>query len=318
MVAAHPALDLSGLLREEVGRVGEVGEAVSGFDELLTVLRETPPTPGWRPPSVGWKGISQEVLDEAGVEVLDDGRGVVLPFRLPDGTTLYSKHVAITGESWYSPPPREVGSFIPFGLDSIPWANLHPDDVLVLAEGESDALAARQHLAELDGHRVHVLACPGAKVFRPEWRQFVQRFATVYVAFDGDHAGVEGAWKVKRQCRWVRICRLPAERDLRELLQTDGPEALLPFLDEADHGAALDALLRPLSDEQYRSLGLDPARIHAAELRLDHQRKKETMTDDDPAQYATREFFCSTCNTFTPFAWDGAEFVCEGCGGGDE
>jgi Toprim-like len=282
------------------------------FDDLVRVLRETPPTPGWRPPMNGWKGISREVLDEAGVEVLDDGRGTVVPFRLPDGSVLYSKHIAITDESWYAPPPKEVGSLIPFGLDSIPWAGLRLDDLLVLAEGESDALAARQHLAELDGHRVFVLGCPGAKVWRPEWRRFVQRFATVYVVFDGDHAGKDGAWRVKNECRWVRIVRLPEGRDLRELLQAEGPEALLPFLDEADHELALDALLRALSDEQYRSLGLDPARIHAAELRLDPKRSK-TMTDDDPAQYATKEFFCLECGDFRPHQWDGVEFLCQGC-----
>lgn len=190
-----------------------------------------------------WKGLGFDVLDEAGFEDLYDD-GWLLPYRLPDGSVLYSKRFAVHGGSWYEPSPIDAGGLIPYGLESVPWDRLRDDDVLFVCEGESDALCLRERVAELDGRRVFALGLPGANTWRKEWMHFLRPFSAVYVAPDGDESGRRMAATVRSDCRWARTVRLPEGDDLRGLIQRAGAFALLPLLDEATWLLKLELGLR--------------------------------------------------------------------------
>ena len=190
-----------------------------------------------------WKGLGVDVVLEAGIEGLYDG-GVAIPYRLPDGSFVYQKRIGATGSSWYEPSPLDVGGLVPYGLESVCWEGLREDDILIVAEGESDALAAREHIAELDSRRVFTLGLPGASTWREAWLRFLRPFSAVYVVPDGDEAGRKMAAAVKHDCRWARVVVLEQGDDLRGLIQREGAEALLPFLDEASWRLQLELGLR--------------------------------------------------------------------------
>jgi hypothetical protein len=192
---------------------------------------------------VTWKGIGADMLAEAGVvDLYDDG--VAIPYRLRDGSTLYQKRIGVNGQSWYEPAPSETIGLIPFGLDSIPWGRLREDSILIVAEGESDALCCREKLAEIAGRRVYALGMPGAHSWRDEWLRYLRPFSAVFVCPDGDEPGKRMATKIQRDCRWARIVLLPEGDDLRSLMQRDGAEALLPLFDESTWLLQLDLGIR--------------------------------------------------------------------------
>jgi hypothetical protein len=181
---------------------------------------------------IGWKGLGFDILSEACVEDLYED-GFAVPYRLPDGSFLYCKRISVAGDSWYEPPPSNVGGLLPFGLETIPWNRLRSDDILFVCEGESDALCARERIAELDGRRVFTLGLPGASSWRVSWTRYLRPFGGVFVIPDSDDAGRRMAAKVRVDCPWVRIVDLPDGDDLRAFLQREGAHALLPLLDEA-------------------------------------------------------------------------------------
>jgi hypothetical protein len=185
-------------------------------------------------PTTCWKGLGFDILGAAGVEDLVE-QGIAIPYRLPDGRLAYTKRIAVDGRSWYEPSPISVGGLIPFGLESVSWARLRGDDILLVCEGESDALCARERIAEWDGRRVLTLGMPGATSWRSSWAKYVRPFAAVFVIPDADVAGRRMAGKVRVDCPWVRVVDLPDGDDLRSFVQREGAQALLPLLDEATH-----------------------------------------------------------------------------------
>lgn len=186
-----------------------------------------------------WKGLGFDILSEADLEVLNED-GWALPYKLPNGSVAYSKRWSVNGESWYEPSPLDVGGLIPFGLESIPWGRLREDDILIVTEGESDALVCRERIAELDGRRVFTLGLPGAHSWRESWAGYLRPFRAVYVIGDADAPGRKMASKVRADCRWVRVVELPDGDDVRAFVQREGAEALLPLLDEATWLLKLD------------------------------------------------------------------------------
>lgn len=199
----------------------------SASTSLRTILART-----------GFKGIDQEILDGAGVGV-DDLGVVSLPYRSYDGEVLRMRYRR-DDRSWWAPGE---GIYL-FGLDTLPPpGSAYPSYcALVITEGESDALAAREHFAFHEDEvavEYFTVGCPGALAFDPAWRMIVEPFDCAYVVGDGDDAGFAFIWKVRQSVPWVRQVQCPPGRDLRDLLQRDGLDALLALLREADETARL-------------------------------------------------------------------------------
>lgn len=162
--------------------------------------------------AASWKGLPKWLLEDAGVTV--DAEGLVrLPYRLTDGTLYAHRVVAPAGRRWWEPGDgREA---IPFGLDRLELPQFRTYAVLVIAEGESDALAARLVPCPC---RLDVLGIPGAGTWRVEWTTYCRGYAGVYVAGDGDEAGRALNAAVCADVPEARALPIPDGSDLRELL----------------------------------------------------------------------------------------------------
>jgi 5S rRNA maturation endonuclease (ribonuclease M5) len=112
------------------------------------------------------------------------------------------------------------------------------DRALLIAEGESDALALRAAFqVEWD-----VLGLPGATSWRSEWRDHVAPYDFVYVLADGDEAGRRLAWRIRHDIAHARICDMPDGEDARSLIQRQSPGCVQALLESADRDARINDL----------------------------------------------------------------------------
>ena len=189
------------------------------------------------PLAVGYKGLSPVVLAEA--NVTEAHEVVRVPYCDRDGREVYAKLVPkdTARHPWVE--PRGI-SVIPFGLERLPHPEFDEWFALVLAEGESDALAVRGSVAVRDDRSVRVLGLPGAGMWRSEFGPAFRRFPVVYVVGDGDAPGRRMMDAVLADVPWARPVRMPDGEDARSIIQgPDGDEAFRRLLDDADHGADL-------------------------------------------------------------------------------
>lgn len=178
-----------------------------------------------RPIATGWKRLAACVLVEAGV--VRDGQGLVrIPYRTASGGLYAHRVVAPGGRRWWE--PGDGRECIPFGLDAL--TDPPTDRALLIAEGESDALALRRAY----GWDFDVLGVPGATTWRASWAEYLDPYEVVYVLGDGDDAGRRFTWAVKADVPRARVVRLPDDEDVRSLLQGEDPCAIDRLLDEAD------------------------------------------------------------------------------------
>lgn len=194
----------------------------------------------------GWKGIADTVLAEAGI-VITAGVAAI-PYRDSDGSLLRMRYCT-PERTWWGPGD---GVHL-FGLEQLPHhGSCHPSYcALLLTEGESDCLAAREVFnLHADARAVEYFAVgvPGARSFKPEWRVVCEPFDLVYVVGDGDKAGRDFAWSVRRHVPWVRPVVCPDGRDLRDLLQTYGLTPVVELLRAADALAESAYALAPAPD----------------------------------------------------------------------
>lgn len=109
------------------------------------------------------------------------------------------------GHEWVTPDPR--GKY--FGIAGHNGAGLFNRDTLpgvrwaILCEGEFDAILLCQF-----GYTA-VSSTGGCKSFPPAWRRFFLGLSMLYVVYDQDNGGVEGAALVARIIPKARIVRLP-------------------------------------------------------------------------------------------------------------
>lgn len=193
-----------------------------------------------------WKGLPATVLLDADVRRVRDQRGhelVRVPYRLPNGQEHNAKLIG-RHRSWW----ERVGTgLIPYGLELLPEPPTARRAVLLVAEGESDALALRSEFVSLDEHTVYVLGLPGACTWKPEWTGFLAAFPLIYVLPDGDNTGRRMADAVMRSVPWARTCWLPGGEDCRSLIQSGRADAIVEAITVADETARLVAtfLLAP-------------------------------------------------------------------------
>jgi DNA primase len=102
---------------------------------------------------------------------------------------------------------------------------------MLVCEGESDALAVRELL------ELRAVAAPGASIWKPEWSEYLDLFASLYVVGDGDAAGEAFVWRVCASLPWARPVVMPTGRDLRDLLQAGELERVGQLFDAADEQA---------------------------------------------------------------------------------
>jgi hypothetical protein len=213
--------------------------------------------------AVGWKGISRSVLDEAGVAHDPSSEIVTVPYRRPDGSLLRVRYRE-GDRAWWG-PGEEICLF---GLDTLPppATRSREHSAVLLLEGESDVLCFREHLGLYDDGRAcayYALGLPGVTTWRSEWVEHIDGFGLRYLALDGDEAGRRATRGILPDLHGAAVLPIPEGSDVRSVLQTDGPEALLALLDEADWIARLSAALH-VADDLDHFEALLQGRAHAS------------------------------------------------------
>lgn len=148
-----------------------------------------------------WRALVEHRL------VTVDGEGVLIP-HIHDGVVRGVKVRSPFGEksAW-------SGSKFSCGLYSPQLAGNVARKVAVITEGETDCWAL---IGRVDAD---VFSLPsGAGLWRKEWLSSLDRYKTIYTAFDNDHAGRQATDKVRSSIGWGRWSGLqvpPLYKDVR-------------------------------------------------------------------------------------------------------
>jgi hypothetical protein len=165
-----------------------------------------------------------------------------VPYRDCSGGTWNWKLFAPNGRSWWQEPG--LGVLMPFGVEMVADLDHRCNRQLWIAEGESDALALREHYAAWRDLPVDVIGLPGAGTWRSEWSCHADGYAAVYAFPDGDAAGCRMGHAIAESVPWVIRVVMPPGSDVRSTLQGEGPEALDRCIINAEASAVLLAGMR--------------------------------------------------------------------------
>jgi len=132
-----------------------------------------------------------------------DGRRVTIPIFAREGHFAYFKLAKAPDDP--VPGPKML---LPQGTraELYGWERVRERaSPLLICEGEFDRL-----VLEARGFAA-VTSTAGAAVFRPEWAEAIAPIGEVYVCFDRDHAGRNGARRVATLLPHARVVDLPSE-----------------------------------------------------------------------------------------------------------
>jgi DNA primase len=218
------------------------------------------------------RGISPEIID---LHVLGwNGSRITIPIFDRAGQFAFFKLAKAPNDQTASPKmlatPGARAEL--YGWERV-FAN--PEQIII-CEGEFDRLAL-----ESRGFAA-VTSTGGALTFRPEWAEVLREIPTIYMCFDNDAAGREGAGRVARLISHARIVRLPEEvgegGDVTDFFVRlgRGREEFVRLLESA----------QPLSDEQ-RAEGptRQPAVARAAHDSEVDRLKRSVAIEDLVARY---------------------------------
>lgn len=148
------------------------------------------------------RGISDPVIDRA--ELGWNGTRITIPVSDRAGQLAFFKLGKAPDDTGTGPKmlcfPAGVRAEL-YGWDTLS----RGPGFVILCEGEYDRL-----VLESRGFPA-VTGTGGAGVFRPEWAEALRAIPTVYVCFDNDEAGREGAERVSRLLPDAKIVTLPDE-----------------------------------------------------------------------------------------------------------
>lgn len=146
-----------------------------------------------------------------------------------------------------------------YGVETL--KNAKNDELVILTEGEFDSLVLRQK------GFIAVSSTGGCGTFQEEWFSLFKRFSKVYICYDNDNPGKDGAIKVARKLKHpsLKIITLPSEDGVKDI-----SEYFVKYPD-ADFTALLD------SARQYDTNSLEFADFEITDGRVEFI----------PAQYFT-------------------------------
>jgi len=152
---------------------------------------------------------------------------IVIPVRNIDGVELFRKYRRSFHETNGPKYRYEFGATASlFGMEQL--KNLAPESLVIVVEGEFDALALRTL-----GY-VAVSTTGGAKTWRKEWGDMLLPFDVV-LAYDADTAGIEGMLNVASITPNASIAWIPVQygKDHTEIIHAGHSEELRNAIDNA-------------------------------------------------------------------------------------
>lgn len=96
-------------------------------------------------------------------------------------------------------------------------------DVIGIAEGEFDALAATQA-------GLPTVGIPGVQTWKPHWYRLFEGFSEVIMLQDGDDAGEGLASVIQEEVEATRICAMPGGEDVSSFIVAKGPEEFMNWV----------------------------------------------------------------------------------------
>jgi KaiC/GvpD/RAD55 family RecA-like ATPase len=159
------------------------------------------------------KGFTVSLLEEWGVRTAPSKYGnstiVEIPYRDVDGTLLRNKLRSRTKSFW----DDRGGGVHPYGLDRL---NRHPNDPVLVVEGESDCHAAWHH-------DMTALGIPGSSVWKSEWAKHL-RDRQVYVWQEPGEGGSQFVRSMAEDLPHARVIRATGAKDIADLRKVVGAE----------------------------------------------------------------------------------------------
>lgn len=154
---------------------------------------------------VSWlheRHIPRDIADAAGLKI--QGEELAIPIRDISGHVVFYKHRR-SFKTDAGPKYRyDIGaSAALFGAENLKF--LSSDEVLVITEGELDALAVRAL-----GYKT-VSSSGGAGTWKPEWNGILAGIDSPILLYDADRAGIVGALRVASILPHARIAWCPVE-----------------------------------------------------------------------------------------------------------
>lgn len=138
------------------------------------------------------RGISTATIRE--MDIGWNGSRYTIPVRDEDGeiinVRMYKLHASSANDKMLNIPGHGTAAI--YGVDEIA-----PAEKVLITEGETDRILVRQILNNAATGIAVVSATAGAKTFKPEWVKLFKD-KIVYVGYDNDDAGRQGAAKVAK------------------------------------------------------------------------------------------------------------------------
>lgn len=148
---------------------------------------------------VNERGLVSEIISQA--KIGWDGERITIPISDGNGGWLFTKSRTPPGslkEPRYKYPAGAKSAL--YGLEAI-----KDSKTVVIAEGEFDSLILRSRGIAA------VSSTGGAGTFEPEWADIFKAIPSVFITYDNDLAGKNGAIKVGKLIPHAKIVQLPAE-----------------------------------------------------------------------------------------------------------
>lgn len=145
--------------------------------------------------------IKSGLLASNGYDIFTDG--IIIPYK-HHGQVIQIRGRMFSGNSRYKTPAGQAARL--FNVDSVIQS---PNDLVVLAEGEFDAMVLHQ----LGFNSVGV---PGANIWEDKWSVYFEDSQT-FIWYDNDPAGQKGASKISKQIKGSRIVECDQPYDISDL-----------------------------------------------------------------------------------------------------
>ncbi len=130
------------------------------------------------------RGISLETIRE--FKLREEKGCVKIPYYNQNGKIMFYKcRAKLSKEFWYQPKGISLKLYNQWNLEKF-------KEYVVICEGEIDCLTLVQF-------GINAVGCPGTNLFKKDWARLFDYIDKVYICFDNDNPGVEGARKLAEE-----------------------------------------------------------------------------------------------------------------------
>ncbi len=151
------------------------------------------------------RGFDKEIVRE--FRLKEESKHIEIPYYDINGNFHFNKcRSKFSKNFWYYPKNKKLILYNICNLDKY-------SDYIVICESEIDCLTLLQW-------GINAVACPGSNLFRKEWVRLFDNIDKIYICFDNDLAGIEGAMKLSEDFfshRDTYNILIPREKEIKDI-----------------------------------------------------------------------------------------------------